>query len=113
MKAIDQILAYNHSGGAKNLKHQINVVAIRGVNDSQDLLFVEMTPRKDLEVRFIPYMPFSGNKWAKQKILRYQEILAAIREIYPGIEKVQGHPNDTRKIFRIPSFKAKLGSLPA
>ena len=59
MKAIDQILAYKHSGGANNMKLQSNVVAIRGVNDSQVLPFVEMTPNKDLEVRFIQYMPFS------------------------------------------------------
>jgi GTP 3',8-cyclase len=46
-----------------------------------------MTREKDLEVRFIEYMPFSGNRWAEQKMLGYQEMLAAIRERYTGLRK--------------------------
>jgi GTP 3',8-cyclase len=109
MKSIDHILALKRSGGATDLKLKINVVVIRAINDSQILPFVEMTREKDLEVRFIEYMPFSGNKWAKQKMLGYQEMLAAIRERYPGVERAQDHPNDTSKTFRIPGFEGRIG----
>jgi GTP 3',8-cyclase len=109
MKSIAHILALKRSGGASNLKLKINVVVIRGINDSQILPFVEMTREKDLEVRFIEYMPFSGNKWAEQKMLGYQDMLAAIRERYPGVERAQDHPNDTSKTFRIPGFEGRIG----
>ena len=109
MKAIDQILAYKRSGGASNLRLKINVVVIRDVNDSQILPFVEWTREKDLEVRFIEYMPFSGNEWAKKKVLGYQEMLELIREQYAGIEKVEDHPNDTSKTFRVSGFKGRIG----
>jgi GTP 3',8-cyclase len=109
VKSIAHILALKRSGGASNLKLKINVVVIRGVNDLQILPFVEMTREKDLEVRFIEYMPFSGNRWAEQKMLGYKEMLAAIREQYTEVEKDQDHPNNTSKTFRIPRFKGKFG----
>ncbi|OBT39010.1 hypothetical protein VE00_10048 [Pseudogymnoascus sp. WSF 3629] len=109
MKSIDHILALKRSGGANNLKLKINVVIMRGMNDPQLLPFVEMTREKDLEVRFIEYMPFSGNKWSEQKMLGYQEMLATIRERYPRVERVQDHPNDTSKTFKIPGFEGRIG----
>ncbi|KFY71262.1 hypothetical protein V499_08554 [Pseudogymnoascus sp. VKM F-103] len=109
MKSIDHILALKRSGGANNLKLKINVVIMRGMNDLQLLPFVEMTREKDLEVRFIEYMPFSGNKWSEQKMLGYQEMLATIRERYPQVERVQDHPNDTSKTFKIPGFEGRIG----
>jgi cyclic pyranopterin phosphate synthase len=82
---------------------------MRGTNESQLLPFVEMTRENDLEVRFIEYMPFSGNKWAEQTMLGYQEMLATIRERYPEVESVQDHPNDTSKTFKIPGFEGRIG----
>lgn len=109
MKSIAHVLALKRSGGAGNLKLKINVVVIRGTNESQLLPFVEMTRENDLEVRFIEYMPFSGNKWAEKKMLGYQAMLTTIRERYPDIQRAQDHPNDTSKTFKIPGFEGRIG----
>ena len=82
---------------------------IRGLNDHQILPFVEMTQEQDLEVRFIEYMPFSGNKWSSKKMLGYQEMLTVIRERHPHVQKVQDHPNDTSKTFKISGFQGRIG----
>ena len=107
MKSINRILEMNEQGAGIKLK--INCVVMRGVNEREILPFVELGREKDLEVRFIEYMPFDGNKWSKQKMLSYQEMLAMIRQKYPDVQRVQDHPNDTSKTFKVPGFVGKLG----
>jgi len=40
---------------------------MRGVNDDELLDFCRMTEHKDLDIRFIEYMPFDGNRWSDKK----------------------------------------------
>ncbi|KAB8556647.1 hypothetical protein FH972_025683 [Carpinus fangiana] len=107
MKSIDKILELRRLSVPIKLK--VNVVVIRGLNDHQILPFIDMTKEKDLEIRFIEYMPFDGNKWSNKKMLGYQEMLAIIRERYPSLVKVQDHPNDTSKTFQVPGFVGRIG----
>ncbi|CEJ86880.1 Putative Molybdenum cofactor biosynthesis protein A [[Torrubiella] hemipterigena] len=106
-KSIDRILEMNKLGAGVKLK--INCVVMRGVNDREILPFVELTREKDLEIRFIEYMPFDGNKWSKGKMLGYDEMLDMIREQHPTLSKVQDHKNDTSKTWHIPGFAGRLG----
>lgn len=107
MRAIDRILEMNKMGAGVKLK--INCVVMRGVNEREILPFVEMGLENDIEVRFIEYMPFGGNKWSKGKMLSYQEMLDIIRTKYPGVHRVQGHKNDTSKTFKVPGFVGRIG----
>ncbi|KAI0603011.1 hypothetical protein F4775DRAFT_8503 [Biscogniauxia sp. FL1348] len=107
MKSIERILELNKHGAGVKLK--INSVVMRGVNDREIIPFIEMTREKDVEVRFIEYMPFDGNKWNKGKMFSYSEMLDLIRLHYPGLEKVQDHRNDTSKTYKVPGFVGKIG----
>lgn len=106
-KSIDRILELNRLGAGIKLK--INCVVMRGVNDGEVLPFVGLTEEKDVEVRFIEYMPFDGNKWSKNKMFSYQEMLDLIRTKYPTLQKVQDHKNDTSKTWHIPGFTGRIG----
>lgn len=106
-KSIERILEMNRLGAGIKLK--INCVVMRGMNDREILPFVELGREKDLEVRFIEYMPFDGNKWSQGKMLGYQEMLDIIRAKYPSLRKVQDHKNDTSKTYEIPGFVGKMG----
>lgn len=106
-RSIARILELNRAGAGIRLK--INCVVMRGVNDREILPFVEMTREKDIEIRFIEYMPFDGNKWSKGKMFSYEEMLEHIRERYPTLEKVRDHKNDTSKTWHIPGFAGRLG----
>ncbi|KAK4230866.1 putative molybdenum cofactor biosynthesis protein 1 B [Podospora fimiseda] len=106
-KTIDRILELNRAGAFIKLK--INCVVMRGLNDREILPFVELTRDKDIEVRFIEYMPFDGNKWSKGKMFSYQEMLDVIRSRYPDLERSVGHKNDTSKTYQVPGFVGKLG----
>lgn len=107
MKSIDRILEMNKAGAGIKLK--INCVVMRGMNDREIVPFVELGREKPIEVRFIEYMPFDGNKWNKGKMFSYQEMLAVIREKYPTLEKVQDHKNDTSKTYQVPGFEGRVG----
>lgn len=107
MRSIDRILEMNKLGAGIKLK--INCVVMRGMNEREIIPFVELGREKDIEVRFIEYMPFDGNKWSKGKMLGYQEMLEMIREKYAGLRKVQDHKNDTSKTYEIPGFVGRIG----
>ncbi|KAL4766504.1 uncharacterized protein BDW70DRAFT_146554 [Aspergillus foveolatus] len=107
MKSIDRIQELNKMGAGIKLK--INCVVMRGLNEREIIPFVEMGRDSPIEVRFIEYMPFDGNKWSQGKMVSYQEMLALIREKYPTLEKVADHKNDTSKTYRISGFQGRVG----
>lgn len=107
MKSIDRILEMKRLGA--NLKLKINCVVMRGLNERDIIPFVELGREQDIEVRFIEYMPFGGNKWSKGKMISFQEMIDIIRVKYPGLERVPGHKNDTSKTFQVPGFVGRVG----
>ena len=107
VKSLDRILEMNTLGAGIKLK--INCVVMRGINEREIIPFVEMGREKDVEVRFIEYMPFDGNKWSRGKMIGYQEMLGIIREKYPAVRKVEDHKNDTSKTFQVLGFRGRLG----
>ncbi|XP_041827865.1 molybdenum cofactor biosynthesis protein 1 isoform X2 [Melanotaenia boesemani] len=88
---------------------KINCVVMRGLNEDELLDFVALTEKKPLEVRFIEYMPFDGNKWNFKKMVSYQEMLDRIRQQWPGLEMLQTGHADTAKMFKVPGFKGQVG----
>lgn len=106
-RSIARIFELKRAGAG--VKFKINCVVMRGINDREILDFVDLTRDKDVEVRFIEYMPFDGNKWSQGKMFSYAEMLDVIRERYPSLRKVQDHKNDTSKTWHIPGFAGRLG----
>ncbi|KAJ6782157.1 hypothetical protein PWT90_09082 [Aphanocladium album] len=106
-RSIDRVLEMNRLGAGIKLK--VNCVVMRGVNDREVLPFVELTRDKDIEIRFIEYMPFDGNKWNKRKMLSYDEMLDTIRVAHPNLQKVRDHKNDTSKTWHVPGFVGRIG----
>uniref|UniRef100_H3CU19 Molybdenum cofactor biosynthesis protein 1 n=1 Tax=Tetraodon nigroviridis TaxID=99883 RepID=H3CU19_TETNG len=88
---------------------KVNCVVMRGLNEDELLDFVALTETKPLEVRFIEYMPFDGNKWNFKKMVSYQEMLDCIRQQWPDLEKLQCGHTETAKAFRVPGFKGQVG----
>lgn len=51
---------------------------MRGLNDDEILDFVEITRDRDINVRFIEFMPFDGNVWNPKKLVSYVEMMDTI-----------------------------------
>jgi len=83
---------------------KVNVVVMRGVNDNEIIDFIEWTKDLPLHVRFIEFMPFSGNRWTSNKVFTLEEILTVVAEQYDFIP-LQAEKNDTAKKFMIPGHQ--------
>jgi len=77
---------------------KINCVVQGGVNDDEICDFVELTKERELDVRFIEYMPFSGNKWDQERMLSYKDMVHRIREKFPDFHKLDDPLNHTAKV---------------
>ena len=89
---------------------KLNVVLIKSFNNNEILDFITLTKNKNVQVRFIEFMPFSGNQWDKSKLVSYAEIMETIQTEYAfsDIERLQDSPNDTAKNFKINSYKGSF-----
>lgn len=70
---------------------------------------MELTRTLDVEVRFIEYMPFDGNRWSDAKFLSYTDMLTLIRTRFPAIARSLSEANETAKTWAIPGFKGRVG----
>ena len=80
---------------------KVNMVVMKGLNDGEINDFVEWTKREPVHVRFIEFMPFSGNRWASNKVVTMQQILDTVSEKYE-VERLQDEKHDTAKGYRVP-----------
>ncbi|XP_067681894.1 molybdenum cofactor biosynthesis protein 1-like isoform X2 [Haliotis asinina] len=88
---------------------KVNCVVMRGLNEEEILDFVEFTQHKKVDVRFIEYMPFGGNKWNFNKLVSYQQMLDIIRSRWPDFDRLSDQPNDTSKAYKVPGFAGQVG----
>ncbi len=87
---------------------KVNCVVMRGVNEDELVDFVAWTKDMPLEVRFIEFMPFDGNRWDESQLVSYAEMRDRIEEHFP-LERRQDGPNETSKTFRVPGFRGSVG----
>jgi cyclic pyranopterin phosphate synthase len=80
---------------------KVNAVVMKGVNDMEVTDFVRWTKDVPVHVRFIEFMPFSGNRWRSDKVVTMGEILAGLGEDFAFVP-VAGDAHDTAKVFRVP-----------
>ncbi|UKT62260.1 GTP 3',8-cyclase MoaA [Pedobacter mucosus] len=93
------------------LQHKItvklNMVVMKGLNDNEILDFIAWTKHNPIQVRFIEFMPFSGNKWTSNKLFSLDEVLAVIAEKHT-LFPVKAEPHDTAKSFMIPGYEGSF-----
>jgi cyclic pyranopterin phosphate synthase len=80
---------------------KVNAVIMKGLNDNEINDFVQWTRDVPVHVRFIEFMPFSGNRWTSNKVVTLHEILATVQQQFT-ITPLAGDPHDTAKAFSVP-----------
>ncbi|XP_063990597.1 molybdenum cofactor biosynthesis protein 1 isoform X2 [Diachasmimorpha longicaudata] len=88
---------------------KVNCVIMRGFNDDELTDFVQLTKDKPIDVRFIEYMPFDGNKWDENKMVSFEEMKKKIREKFPDFQAMKNSPNSTSKAFYVPGYVGQVG----
>ena len=80
---------------------KVNVVTMKGMNDMEINDFIEWTKDTPVHVRFIEFMPFSGNKWTSNQVFTLQQILDVIASKYEVI-RLTDELHDTAKKYTVP-----------
>jgi len=86
---------------------KINMVVMKGLNDGEIKDFIDWTKHNPIQIRFIEFMPFTGNKWTSNKMFSLEEILAVVEKDFVVLP-VKPAPNDTAKSFMIPGHEGSF-----
>jgi molybdenum cofactor biosynthesis protein A len=95
----------------EGFKIKLNVVLIKGTNDSEIIDFIEFTEQRNVEIRFIEFMPFDGNNWNWDKKVSFDEIISISNKHF-GASQIESLPleaNHTSKNFRIKGYQGSFG----
>lgn len=89
------------------LKIKLNCVIMRGINDDEILSFVELAQNRDISVRFIEFVPYTGNQWDDKRFFPHDEIMKIVESKYK-VERI--HPEDPiAKYYQIEGFQGSMG----
>uniref|UniRef100_A0A2M4BQG2 Molybdenum cofactor biosynthesis protein 1 n=1 Tax=Anopheles marajoara TaxID=58244 RepID=A0A2M4BQG2_9DIPT len=108
-KGWERVIAGIDLASQLGYRPKVNCVLMKGFNDDEICDFVELTKERNVDVRFIEYMPFTGNRWDTEKMVSFRATLEAIRARYPAFEALPNGPNDTSKAYRVPGYRGQLG----
>ncbi len=79
---------------------KVNVVVLKGINETEINQFVAWTRQEALHVRFIEFMPFAANQWMSEKVYTYEQILQTISTDFEYV-KIKDELNDTTKKYKV------------
>jgi cyclic pyranopterin phosphate synthase len=82
-------------------KVKINVVVMKGFNENEMTDFIRWTEHIPVQIRFIEFMPFSGNRWTGNKVFSMSDMFAEIGKQFEFLP-VENELHDTAKQFMVP-----------
>jgi len=88
----------------RGFRVKINMVVMKGINDDELSDFVAWTKDQPVDVRFIEFMPFTGNRWSGERVLSKQEMLDRIAQRYP-IEPLPQDLHATGQPYAVPGHR--------
>ena len=85
---------------------KLNVVVIAGLNDDECGDFVEFVRTREIDVRFIEFMPFPGNHWQQSRFAPWRNIKANIEQNHTliPVETSEG----VARSFRVEGFAGRV-----
>lgn len=89
------------------IRVKINVVAVRGMIEAELFDFINITKHLPLHVRFIEYMPFTGNKWNSAKVITASEMLELVSQEY-DVVKLKDEPHATAQKYKVIGHEGSL-----
>jgi cyclic pyranopterin phosphate synthase len=92
---------------SRNIHVKVNVVVMKGLNDNEIIDFITWTKDLPVQVRFIEFMPFDGNRWTSNQVFTWHDILRKIEKKYTPVRLHDG-VHDTDKKYRIEGHKGSF-----
>lgn len=96
---------------ARNVVPKLNVVIMKNINDNEIIDFVELAKHSKVDVRFLEFMPFNGNKWEQKKCFSEKEIMDKINNHYgiTNIEKLIDKKHSTSRAYTVKNYLGSFG----
>ncbi|XP_038214322.1 GTP 3',8-cyclase, mitochondrial [Zerene cesonia] len=88
---------------------KVNTVLMKGFNDDEVCDFVEFTKHRNVEVRFIEFMPFTGNRWDDSRLVSGAAALAAARAALPTLRPAPPAPCRTATVWKADGYAGSVG----
>lgn len=93
---------------------KVNMVPIAGVNADEVADFARLTLQRPWEVRFIEFMPVSGNlEFPPESRFPADAIIAAFSDVAPVEEVPRSHRGGVARLFRFAGAPGRMGVIPA
>ncbi len=89
---------------------KVNVVLMRAINFDEIIDFINLTEHQNLQIQFIEFMPFDGNKWDWEKGISLAEIIEKANVYYQekNVLRIEDKPNDTSANYKIKGYKGSF-----
>lgn len=89
---------------------KINVVLIRGINDTEIEDFARLARNKPFTIRFIEFMPIGANDgWSIDKVVSTREVIERINALGPQLIPVEYHGTQPADRYRFEDGKGEIG----
>jgi cyclic pyranopterin phosphate synthase len=88
---------------------KLNVVVMAGVNDDELCDFVEFARARPVNLRFIEYMPFKGNRWERAAFLSHLGMMDLLRQRYLLIPSPEAAADTQARAFRVDGVPGTIG----
>lgn len=83
---------------------KVNVVVMKGLNDGEIADFIRWTKDTPVHIRFIEFMPFSGNRWNSERVMTWQQILEVATQEF-DVLPLDREKHETAKKYLIPGHQ--------
>ena len=89
---------------------KLNAVLIRGFSDDEIINFIKLTKNLTVNIRFIEFMPFDGNKWDIKKMISHKEVIDNVTNFFKAenVIKIDDDKNDTSRNYQIKNYKGSF-----
>ncbi|KAI9145811.1 hypothetical protein BKA69DRAFT_1108612 [Paraphysoderma sedebokerense] len=114
-ESVRRVLQSIEMSAEMGMRTKVNCVVMKKFNEDEVGDFVQLTNEMNVEVRFIEWMPFGGNKWTNSRFVPYTAVISLINSHHlfefnnlirtPSLD---GH-NAVSKVFKIPGYAGTVG----
>jgi cyclic pyranopterin phosphate synthase len=106
--ALENVIESIQSALEKGLKVKLNTVVMKGVNTNEIKNFLNFALNNKVNIRFIEYMPFSGNGWNKERFISIREIMEIVKSYIDILPAASGY-GSAAKDYLISGTNVKIG----
>jgi molybdenum cofactor biosynthesis protein A len=89
------------------IKIKLNCVVMRGINDDEILDFIKLAENRNISVRFIEFVPYTGNQWDDKRFFSHTEIMEIVEKRYK-VHRINLE-DPIAKYYQIEGFAGTMG----